>query len=428
MTLRRRSFIRLGGTATAASATLGLAACSSGGSGGNVEASTKDPDELETTIRILAPSYSESSKSDWEAIIAKFNETYPKVTVELQIEGWEDFASKVQARIQSGDYPDILNDNTFASSADGGILFPITDLLSSETLDAVEPALLECGKGPDGTLWAIPDVASARMLAYNTSLFEQAGLSDAPKTWEDMEAASERIAALGDGSYAYGMPLGPEEAQVEATLWLWGAGGDWQDGEELVVESDAALTAFEEMKTFIDEGWTQPDVGATNRQQCADLWNNGKIGMMLMHTGLLGVTDSDFPDVEYGLGPVPTQDGTEIAYGVTDFILAFNNGDGDRKQATAAFLEVFYSDEMYSAWYKPTGLMPIKTSLIEAAGAEAKHFKPFYDMLSKVKFQPVGLPSWDVLQGALQSTAGSIAGEDPAAVLSEIQSQMDAQA
>jgi len=32
----------------------------------------------------------------------------------LQIEGWDDFSSKVQARIQAKDYPDILNDNAFA--------------------------------------------------------------------------------------------------------------------------------------------------------------------------------------------------------------------------------------------------------------------------------------------------------------------------
>ena len=35
---------------------------------------------------------------------------------------------------------------------------------------------------PDGTQWAAPDIASARLLAYNTDLFKKAGLTNADGT------------------------------------------------------------------------------------------------------------------------------------------------------------------------------------------------------------------------------------------------------
>ena len=68
---------------------LALSACGgSGNTGSNGDGAAKDPAALETTIKILAPSYSDSSKADWDAITAEFNKKYPKVKVELQIEGW----------------------------------------------------------------------------------------------------------------------------------------------------------------------------------------------------------------------------------------------------------------------------------------------------------------------------------------------------
>lgn len=412
--------------ATLVAATFALTACGGGGSN-TTEASNEDPANLETTIKILAPSYSESSKSDWQAIITEFNKTYPKVKVELQIEGWDDFTSKVQARIQAKDYPDILNDNAFAAAGDGGLLYPMNEVLDKKTLDSIEPALLANGKGKDGTQWAAPDVASSRMLAYNTTLFEKAGIKDAPKTWADLESDAMKVSKLGNSIYGYGMPLGREEAQVESSLWLWGAGGSWVDGENLVANSPKAVEAYTEMKKLIDAKAVQPNPGSTNRQQAVDLWNNGKLGMLLMHTGLLATTDKDFPNVKYKLAPVPSKDGKAVAFGVTDFLVAFNNEDAKRKQATSAFLNLFYSDAVYSKWYKPTGLMPVTTTQITAASKDAGHFAPFYDALKVVKFEPVGNPQWDTLKDALQGGAGKLESQDPKTVLDAIQQQVDAQ-
>lgn len=385
-----------------------------------------DPASLSTTIKILAPSYSESSKSDWEAVIAKFNETYSNVKVELQIEGWDDFSSKVQARIQAGDYPDILNDNNFASAAAGKLLYPIDEVLSAETLAAIEPALLKNGVGVDGTQWAAPDIASSRLMAYNTGLFEAAGIADPPKTWAELEDAATKVSALGPDTYGYGLPLGREEAQVESSLWLWGAGGDWAVDGVLTANQPNAVKAFAQMKKMIDAGATQPDVGSTNRQQAADLFNNGKLGMMMSHTGLLGETREKYPDTKFDVAPVPSESGDPVALGVTDFIIAFDNGDADRKAATSALLDVLYSDDAYEAWYKGTGLLPVTSSMIAKAAAEDTDNKAFYDALEFVSFLPVGDPAWDSLQAALQGTAGTLQNDTPENVLTAIQAQVDA--
>lgn len=418
-----------GALAITAGAALLLSACSGGtpatsapATGGGAAPEGQLP---ATTIKVLAPSYADSSKADWEKVIAEFNTKQPNVTVELQIEGWDDFSSKVQARIQAKDYPDILNDNAFAGAADAGLLYPIEEVLSPETIASIEPALMKNGVGIDGKQWAAPDIATARMLAYNTDLFEQAGISGAPKTWAELSDAAKKISDLGSDIYGYGMPLGQEEAQVESSLWLWGAGGDWSQGEKLVANTPEATEAFAEMKKLIDAGVTQPDPGATNRAQAGALFENGKLGMLMVHSAL--AKDARDAGINFELAPIPSKNGDPVALGVTDFILAFDNGDANRKEATKQLLDILYSDAQYEGWYKGTGLLPVTKSQIEAGSKTDTDNAKFYEALSYVKFLPVGNPAWDALQKALQGTGGTIANDTPESVLGKIQAQVDAQ-
>jgi len=381
------------------------------------------------TISILAPSYTDSSKADWEAIIKGFNAKYPNVTVKLQIEAWTGFTDKVQTRIQGNDAPDILNDNNFADSAKAKLLYPITDLLTPSTFSSIVPSLAANGKGSDGTQWAAPDIASARIMLYNTALFTQAGITAPPKTWDEQLADSKKIAALGNGVSGYGMPLGKEEAQIEASLWVWGNKGDWLTGNAIKANSDPNIAAFNEMKTFIDAKATQPNPGASNRQDVADLFNQGKLGMYVTQPGLVADMIKKFPTIKYALAPVPSKDGaTPVTLGVTDFILAFNNKDAARKAATASFLNYFYTPEIYNKWSAATGLLPVTTGAITLQTAATPAAKPFFDALPSVRFLPQGNPKWSALQDALQANGGTIATSDGKTTLDAIQAQVDAAA
>ncbi|RIJ69727.1 extracellular solute-binding protein [Nakamurella silvestris] len=389
---------------------------------------TGDP-ALSAEISILAPSYADSSKSDWEAMITGFNGLYPNVKVNLQIEAWDGFSDKVQTRIQGNDLPDILNDNNYADYAKNDLLYPITDVMSPDTFASIVPSLAKNGLGTDGVQWAAPDIASARTLVYNNDLFKQAGLTEAPKTWDELLADAQAIQALGGGISGYGMPLGKEEAQVEASLWIWGNGGDWVDADgKITANSPANIAAFEEIKKFIDGKAVQPDAGATNRQAVADLFNQGKLGMYVTHPGLIGETRTKFPDIKYTLAPTPSKDGTTpVSLGVTDFILAFNNKDDAKKAATKAFLDYMYTPDVYQKWAAGTGLLPVTEGAIKLQAEATPEDKPFFDALPGVRFLPQSNPGWSALQSALQASAGEIATKDAAATLNDIQAQVDAQ-
>lgn len=410
-----------GSSAAASSVATSSVAASAGGGGPAGDAG------LKTTISILAPSYTDTSKSDWEAIIKGYNAKYPNVTVKLQIASWTGFTDVVQTRIQGNDTPDILNDNNFADSAKAKLLYPITDVMSPATFATIVPSLAANGKGTDGTQWAAPDIASARIMLYNTALFAQAKITAAPKTWDELLADSKKIAALGNGISGYGMPMGKEEAQVESSLWIWGNKGDWLSGTSIKANSDANIAAFNEMKTFVDAKATQPNPGSSNRQDVADLFNQGKLGMYVTQPGLVADMVKKFPNIKWALAPVPSKDGaTPVALGVTDFILAFNNKDASRKAATKAFLDYFYLPDVYNKWSAATGLLPVTTGAIKLQQAATPANKPFYDALPTVRYLPQGNPKWSALQDALQANGGGIATSDGKTTLDAIQAQVDA--
>jgi len=344
------------------------------------------------------------------------------------MESWDGFSDKIQTRIQGNDLPDILNDNSFADYAKNKLLYPISDVMSADTMSTIVPSLAANGKSSDGVQWAAPDIASARTMVYNTDLFKQAAISSPPKTWDELLADAQKIEKLGNGVYGYGLPLGKEEAQVEASLWIWGNKGDWVDGSgKVVANSDANVAAFDEIKAFIDGKATQPNPGATNRQAVADLFNQGKLGMYVTHPGLVGETRKKFPNIKMALTPAPSKDGaTKVSLGVTDFIVAFNNKDDSRKKATKAFLDYMYKPEVYQKWAAGTGLLPVTQGAIKIQQAATPDNKPFYDALPSVRFLPQANPDWKTLQDSLQANAGAIATKSGKDTLAEIQAQVAA--
>ncbi len=414
--------------ASSAPAASGSAPAASGSAASSAPAGGAAGDtSLKATISVLAPSYTDSSKSDWETVIKGYNALYPGVTVKLQIAPWTGFTDVVQSRIQGNDTPDILNDNNFADSAKAGLLYPITDVMSPATFSSIVPSLAKNGVGSDGTQWAAPDIASARIMLYNTDLFSKAGIAAPPKTWAELLTDSKKIAALGGGVSGYGMPMGKEEAQVESTLWVWGNKGDWVTDGKIKANTDANVAAFDEMKTFIDAKATQPNPGSSNRQDVADLFNQGKLGMYVTQPGLVADMQKKFPGIKFGLAPVPSKDGTTaVALGVTDFILAFNNKDAARKAATKAFLDYFYSPSVYNKWSAATGLLPVTTEAIKLQAAANPTNAPFYAALPTVRYLPQGNTQWSALQDALQANGGTIASSDGKTVLDGIQAQVDA--
>ena len=400
-------------------AALGLAA-SGCGFGGNDDSGNEEGGA--TTIDLLVPSYSDGTQALWEGIISDFEAENSDISVNLEVQSWDNINDVVRTKVQSDEAPDILNIDAFAGFAGDDLLYAADEVVSPETLDDIQDSFKE-NASIDGTQYGLPLIASARTLFVNTDLMEEAGVDAVPTTWDELLAASKKISALGGGVSGYGMPLGNEEAQAETSIWTFGAGGSWGDTEELTIDTPEAREAVGFMKKMIDEGATQPDPGSTDRTPLINVFVQGKLGFIEALPPTVGQIETDNPDLNYELAPIPTADGSPVTLGVADHLMAFEN-DGDKQDAITTFLDYFYSTDVYTNFVTTEKFLPVTES--GAAAFADDSLQVFLDALPNAKFYPSTNANWSAAQGAFQSLIGQIdQGKSAEDVLAEIQAKAD---
>ncbi|HEX5541365.1 MAG TPA: extracellular solute-binding protein [Micromonospora sp.] len=377
----------------------------------------------DTTVSLLVPSYSNGTKALWEGIIADFEADHPGIAVKLEIQSWDNINDVVRTKVQANAAPDILNIDAFSGFAADDLLYRADEVISAETLADFQESFTKNASIGD-EMYGLPLIASARALFYNTELLDKAGVAGPPTTWDELFDAAKKVSALGSGVYGYGMPLGSEEAQAETSIWTFGNGGSWTDGDKITVNTPQNREAVEFMKRMIDAGATQPDPGATDRTPMLDVFIQGKIAMVVGLPPTVGQIAEKNPSLKYGIASISTRDGQPMTLGVADHLMAFKN-DGKKQEAIRSFLDYFFSSKVYTKFVDTEGFLPTTKSAAEVL-KDKEEIAPFLEVLPEARFYPSTNPRWAATQGAMQSLIGQIGqGKQTAAVLDEIQAKAD---
>src|SRR5256885_3207641 len=213
--------------AAAAIGTAALAAIAGCGSSGGSSGGTGSSNG-KVTLTFFGGNYgtgpSNSTTKYWDAVAAAFHQAPPSITVNVQTVNWNDFPAKSATLIQNKQYPDIMEGTAAPPYAQSGVIYPASDVLSSDVVSNLIPKFLKDGQY-QGANYGIPFTTSARAMYYNKKIFAAAGISAPPKTWAELQSDAAKIKAKG--SIGYGMPLGSEEAQAQLLLWVLGNGGGY---------------------------------------------------------------------------------------------------------------------------------------------------------------------------------------------------------
>ncbi len=403
--------------AVVTAAALGLAGCGSdSGSGGDGE---------NVSLELLVPLYGDKTKPYWEQLVKDFEAENSNIDVKLETQSWDDIYTVLDTKIQNNKAPDILElDAAGPAYGSEGLLYKAEEIVSPETYKDIEPSFIDSAK-IDGVAYGVPSVASTRALFYNKTLFQQAGISAPPKTWDELLAAAKKISALGNGVYGYGMPLGSEEAQAETSIWAYGAGAAWEKDGKMTIDTPEAKEALTFMQRMIKEGATQPNPGATDRTPLLDVFIQGKIGMIEGLPPIVGQINEKNPDLDWAIAPSPTKDGQPVTLGVADYFVGFDK-DEDKQDAIAKFLDFFYQKDNYVKFNDNEGFIPATKSGAEAAAAKPE-LKAFLDALPNARFYPATNPAWAQTSGAFKSDVGQIETKSVDEVLKSIQAKAEAE-
>ncbi len=408
---------------------LALAACSGGtGAGSSAPKSSSGGASAGkvASIKLVAAEYSKSNTGKFWSDFATKYQAKTGTKLDVQVVSWDDIDQQSSTMIQNGNPPDILNLNVYASYAKDKLLYSADEVLPEAVKSDLLPAFVKSGTY-QGKLYGMPDLSSARALFFNKDLFAKAGIAKPPTTWADFESDAKKITALGGGAVGYAMPLGPEEAQAEFSIWLVNNGGDWKTSGKWSINSAKSLETLQFLKKLaVEDKVTQNNPGKTNRTDGAfPLFSSGKAGMVVGFSPLQGQLDKD-KKVKYGIAPMPTKDGsTAQTYGVTDYLMAFKKSNN--QAAVKAFYDLYYQPDEVNTFIKAEGFLPVTTSGVQKFSSD-KALKVYLDTLPHTHLTPTDDPAFDKVKLAVQQNIGAAVSPngDPKKVLDSLQKQAEA--
>ncbi|KJS60114.1 extracellular solute-binding protein [Streptomyces rubellomurinus] len=398
---------------------LALTACGSGSDGGGADADGK------VTLKLVAADYgdkeSNSSRTYWNNLATAFTAANPNIRVDVQVVNWNDIDKQVRTMIQSGNVPDVLQTGGYADKVADDLLYKAEDVLSTGTRANFIDSFAEAGQ-VKGVQYGIPFVSSARALFYNKTLFQQAGITQPPATWEDVRKDAELLKAKAPGTTPYALPLGPEEAQGESMMWELGNGGGPTDKDgAYTIDSPANVETFSWLKAnLVDPGLTYANPATTDRKTAFADFAAGKAGMLNGHPSLIQMARDG--KVDYGVAPIPGKTGPlKSTLGVADWTMAFKK-NGHRDQIRT-FLDFVYAKDNTLRFDETYNLMPVTQDTLREMTGSGKHkdLEPFFALLPHAAFYPLGDTSWDTVSAELKKTVGTALTGDPAKVLGALQ-------
>ncbi|MFE4255120.1 ABC transporter substrate-binding protein [Streptomyces sp. NPDC056910] len=302
-----------------------LAAATACGGGSSSEGSNESPKTLTYWASNQGPNI-EADKKILQPELAKF-EKQTGIKVKLEVVPWSDLLTRILTATTSGEGPDVLNiGNTWSSSLQAtGALLP-WDQKNFDKVGGkdrfVESALGSTGaQGKDPA--AVPLYSMAYALYYNKAMFKEAGITEPPKTWDELTADGAKISKGGKwGLGAEGSNLSNNIHQVFVLAKQHGGDFFTADGKADFT-NDAAVAA---VKQYVDMMATNKIIAPGNaeyaKNQSLSDFSKGKTAMVLWQAAATTFKSQGMQDDEWGVAPVPVQSGAPGAGKATNSMVA----------------------------------------------------------------------------------------------------------
>ena len=360
------------------------------------------------------------------SFVKKFEEANPGIKLNLEVVSWNDVYTVVSTRISNNNAPDILNLDSFADYANEGLLLPVKDYCPEELFNDFFPSFI-AQSVIDDTVWAVPDLASARALYYNVDLLEAAGV-EVPTTWAELEDVCQALVDFYGGDvYPWGIDMTTDEGQAAFAYYAWGNGGGFVDDEgNWTINSPENIEAVEFAVNLYKKGYTNPNPATQTRYDLQDMFGAGKVAMLIAPNSLPTYIATGGNEVNYGVASIPSNTGESVSAGVMDRFMCFDNDYSDEeKAAITTFFDYFYDDARYTEWVDMEGFLPATKTGGEALAAANEDMASWIDILDSCKFYPTAKAEWaDVKQGVINVEQNALLGGDVQELLDDLQSEI----
>jgi multiple sugar transport system substrate-binding protein len=244
-----------------------------------------------------------------EELVAEFEAANPDIDVELQTLTWDSGYEKIVMAFASGSAPDLLElGSTWVAKFHSESSL---EDLTAETGDLAGDLLMweTCTFG--GKRFGVPWLVGTRVLFYNRTLFEEAGLDpdSPPETWGQMLEAARIIDQMGDDVYGFGLNTGERYIMYKKFMpFAWGNGGRILS-EDMTRAEINSLANIDALRFYLSLRVRS----LLERQDMIDeMFKQGKVGMIISGGWNLKRIPEDAPDLDFDVALVPRHDHRDL--------------------------------------------------------------------------------------------------------------------
>ena len=385
-----------------------------------------DAGDGSATVTMIAAQYGNETAAWWADFEAKFEAANENIDLVVDVVSWNDIYTVVNTRIANGEAPDLLNIDGFADYQADGLLLPASEWVSEETYAKFFDSFLEQSV-VDGTVWAVPDLASARALYYNADILAAAGV-EVPTTWEELVSVCEAIKAYDAEIYPWGVDMTTDEGQACFAYYAWNNAGGFVDADgNWTLNSAENVEAVEFIVSMVQAGLTNTDPTTETRYDLQEMFASGKVAMMVGPNQISKYCEQN-GGINYGIASLPTNgDKAGASVGVMDRIMCFaeENRTESEKAAITAVVDAFYDDEPYAEWVLMEDFLPATSTGNELCAAANPGMAAWIDVIGSAQFYPAAKAEWmDVKLGVIDVLQQTLLGGDAQALLDSLQAEI----
>lgn len=250
------------------------------------EQADAEPITLEFWTISLSPTFDDYFNARFDAYTAE----HPNVTIKWVDMPQDAINEKLTTASAAGNAPDVVNLNTGQALAMVGH-DALVDLNAEATEEQksiyIEGQWQACKTGD--SIWAFPWYGTPAVLAYNTELFEKAGIDKLPTTYDEAFDMAEDFYNK-TGAYLFN----PE--RFARLLWLDGMDILSDDKTEVLWNNDESKALLKQYKELTDKG-VLPKEAWGDWTTCLQLYETEKLGMISASAVSVNRVSDEAPDV-----------------------------------------------------------------------------------------------------------------------------------
>lgn len=353
----------------------------------------------------------------------KFQADNPGITLKYEVlDAGPKGLQKILTQATTNTLPDVavIDGQWLARLVQADALQPLDKLWPAEDRADFHPAVIEA-ETFNGKPYAIMFQTGMRGLIYRPSVLKKAGLSEFPKTFDEMLAVSKKLKESGMATVLLPAKALEEPSTMHMLSVFWGLGGQLVDDKGAPVFSEGKnaaylATVYKMYRDMVAQGAMLP--GVTTMDEAAlrpFFYGNEVLAIGGSSSGVLQMW-TDMPDLakDLAVAPYPMPDGKQPVTILGGFTYGLMAKDPARAAAAWKFIEFMNSPKTMGAINEALGQLPVRKSVwatnsFFSTNPMMLSYKKMYD--GQMQTRPVA-PIYTNISTAISSQlAGVISGQ-----------------